>query len=181
MKKNLSYEVRDSRMLVQPGGLVEMTTSTVLFRKGEVSHTARMIEYWTKDGKHATLLTNNFDLPESDIIKIYDHRWQIELLFKQLKQNFPLKYFYGESVNAIESQIWVTLIANLLLTVVQKNVHRKWAFSSLVTAVRQMLMYYVDLFPFLEAPEQTWEAINARRCRPPTDGQLSMEFVLAYQ
>ena len=181
MKKNLSYEVRDSRMLVQPGGLVEMTTSTVLFRKGEVSHTARMIEYWTKDGKHATLLTNNFDLPESDIIKIYDHRWQIELLFKQLKQNFPLKYFYGESVNAIESQIWVTLIANLLLTVVQKNVRRKWAFSSLVTAVRQMLMYYVDLFPFLEAPEQTWEAINARRCRPPTDGQLSMEFVLAYQ
>ena len=70
----------------------------------------------------------------------------------------------------------MTLIANLLLTVVQKNVHRKWAFSSLVTAVRQMLMYYVDLFLFLEAPEQAWEAINARRCRPPTDGQLSMRF-----
>ena len=70
----------------------------------------------------------------------------------------------------------MTLTANLLLTVVKKNVHRKWAFSSLVTAVRQMLMYYVDLFLFLEAPEQAWEAINARRYRPPTDGQLSMGF-----
>lgn len=82
MKRNLSYEVRDSRTLVQPGGLVEMTASTVLFCKGEVSHTARMIEYWTKEGRHATLLTNNFELPESDIIEIYGHRWQIELLFK---------------------------------------------------------------------------------------------------
>ena len=54
---------------------------------------------------------------------IYNHRWQIELLFKQLKQNFPLKYFYGESVNAIQSQIWVTLIANLLLTVVRKQIN----------------------------------------------------------
>lgn len=176
MKKSLTYEVLDSRTLVHPEGLVEMTVSTVLFRKGEVSHTARMIEYWTKDGIHATLLTNNFDLQEAEIIEIYDHRWQIEQLFKQLKQNFPLKYFYGESVNAIESQIWVTLIANLLLTVVQRKVKRKWAFSNLVTAVRQMLMYYVDLFAFLEAPEQTWEAINARRCHPPAGGQLAIAF-----
>ena len=135
-----------------------------------------MIEYWDKDGKHATLLTNNFDLSEQEIIAIYDNRWQIELLFKQLKQNFPLKYFYGESVNAIESQIWVCLIANLLLTVVNRKVQRRWAFSNLVTAVRQMLMYYVDIFSFLENPEQTWELINARRCRPPEAKQLLIDF-----
>ena len=176
MKKSLTYEVLDSRTLVLPACLVEMAVSTVLFRKGEVAHTARMIEYRTEDGKHATLLTNNFDLTEADIIEIYNHRWQIEQLFKQLKQNFPLKYFYGESVNAIESQIWVTLIANLLLTVVQRRVRRKWAFSNLATAVRQMLMYYVDLFAFLEAPEQTWEAINARRCSPPVGGQFTIAF-----
>lgn len=114
-----------------------------------------MIEFWNEDGKHATLLTNNLDLAKQEIIDIYDNRWQIELLFKQLKQNFPLKYFYGESVNAIESQIWVCLIANLLLTVVNRMVKWRWAFSNLVTAVRQMLMYYVDIFSFLENPERT--------------------------
>ena len=48
-----------------------------------------------------------------DIIAIYKKRWQIETLFKQIKQNFPLRYFYGESANAIKIQIWITLIANL--------------------------------------------------------------------
>ena len=51
-----------------------------------------------------------------DIIAIYKRRWQIETLFKQIKQNFPLRYFYGESANAIKIQIWITLIANLLIT-----------------------------------------------------------------
>ena len=152
-----------------------MKVSTVRFRKREVAHTARMIEYWTADGRHATLLTNNFDMQEWDIVEFYARRWQIELLFKQLKQNFPLKYFYGESVNAIESQIWVSLTANLLLTVVRKRVRCRWAFSNLVTAVRQMLMYYVDIFAFLENPEQTWERINAGRCNSPT-GQLELPF-----
>lgn len=175
MKKKLVYETLSSIILVTPDGKAEMKVSTVRFRKGELTHDARMIEYWTSGGRNATLLTNNFDMQEWDIVEVYARRWQIELLFKQLKQNFPLKYFYGESVNAIESQIWVSLIANLLLTVVRKKVKRKWAFSNLVTAVRQMLMYYVDIFAFLENPERTWERINAGRCNSPT-GQLELPF-----
>ena len=89
MKKNLTFRILSSTTLVPPDGLVEMTVSRGQFAKDDVVHTARMIEYWNKDGKHATLLTNNFDLPEQEIIGIYDNRWQIELLFKQLKQNFP--------------------------------------------------------------------------------------------
>ena len=71
------------------------------------------------------LLTNNFELEPQEIIAIYKRRWQIETLFKQLKQNFPLKYFFGESVNAIQIQIWVALIANLLISIVQKQVQRR--------------------------------------------------------
>ena len=63
-----------------------------------------MIEYWTKDGKHTTLTTNNFDLPERETIDIYDNRWQMELLFKQPKLYFSLMCFYNESADAIESQ-----------------------------------------------------------------------------
>lgn len=75
-------------------------------------------------------------------------------LFKQIKQNFPLRYFYGESANAIKIQVWVTLIANLLLMVLQKRIKRKWSFSGLATMVRIMLMYYVNLYTFLEEPEK---------------------------
>ena len=91
-----------------------------------------------------------------DIIAIYRKRWEIELLFKLLKQNFPLKYFYGESANAIKIQIWVTLIANLLLMIIQKRIKRPWSFSGLATIVRIMLMYYVNCYTFLEEPEKDW-------------------------
>lgn len=91
-----------------------------------------------------------------DIIAIYRKRWEIELLFKQMKQNFPLKYFYGESANAIKIQIWVTLIANLLLMIIQKRIKRPWSFSGLATIVRIMLMYYVNCYTFLEEPEKDW-------------------------
>ena len=91
-----------------------------------------------------------------DIIAIYRKRLEIELLFKQLKQNFPLKYFYGESANAIKIQIWFTLIANLLLMIIQKRIKRPWSFSGLATIVRIMLMYYVNCYTFLEEPEKDW-------------------------
>jgi hypothetical protein len=136
----------------------------ICFSKEELCHLSRRIEYWDiEKRKTVVLLTNNFELHSENIIEIYHRRWQIETLFKQLKQNFPLKYFYGDSVNAIETQIWVTLIANLLLTLVKNRVKRKWSFSNLVTMIRQMLMYYVDIYRFLENPEKEWLSILKER------------------
>ena len=77
--------------------------------------------------KLVSLLTNDFDMSMETIVAIYRRRWQIESLFKQIKQNFPLRYFYGESANAIKIQIWVTLIANLLLSLLQSSLQRRWS------------------------------------------------------
>ena len=76
-----------------------------------------------------------------------------------MKQNFPLKYFYGESANAIKIRIWVTLIANLLLMVMQKGLKRQWSFSGLAAMVRITLMYYVDFHSLFNNPEKEWEII----------------------
>ncbi len=88
-------------------------------------------------------------------------------LFRQIKQNFPLRYFYGESANAIKIQVWVTLIANLLITLLQKGVSRSWSFSGLATIVRIMLMYYIDVQGFLEHPEKDWEEALAAMIESP--------------
>ena len=111
----------------------------------------------TRKHKLISLLTNDMDSAPEDIIAIYRQRWEIELLFKQIKQNFPLKYFYGESANAIKIQIWVTLIANLILMVMQRRLERKWSFSGLATMVRIALMYYVDFYNLFNNPEKDWE------------------------
>ena len=73
------------------------------------------------------------DSDPNEIIDIYRQRWEIELLFKQIKQNIPLKYFYGESENAIKIQIWVALIVYLLFMVMQRRLTRRWSFSGLAT------------------------------------------------
>lgn len=101
-------------------------------------------------------LTNLFEMRADLIAAIYKLRWQIELLFKQLKQNFPLKYILGDNENAIKIQIYCALIVNLLLTVVQKQLKRSWSFSNLVSFCRIHLFNYLHLMRFLENPEKDW-------------------------
>lgn len=101
-------------------------------------------------------LTNLFDLRADLIAGLYKIRWQIELLFKQLKQNFPLKYFLGDNENAIKIQIYCVLMVNLLLAVIKKKLKRSWAFSNLVSFCKIHLFNYINLMKFLENPEKDW-------------------------
>jgi hypothetical protein len=102
-------------------------------------------------------LTNLFEMRPDLIAAIYKLRWQIELVFKQLKQNFPLKYFLGDNENAIKTQIYCALIANLLMLVIKKTVKRKWAFSNLVSFCKIHLFNYIHLVRFLENPDKDWQ------------------------
>ena len=133
MKKKLSYEILVDCIHQKSQGVMEYREQIVVFRKGNINHIARIITYVDikkdKQPKPISLLTNDFDMPLETIVSIYRRRWQIESLFKQIKQNFPLRYFYGESANAIKIQIWVTLIANLLLSLLQSTLKRRWSFS----------------------------------------------------
>ncbi len=82
----------------------------------------RRIEFYDREHKqHYVFLSNLFEMRADLIAALYKLRWQIELLFNQLKQNFPLKYFLGDNENAIRIQIYCALIANLIMTVIQKN------------------------------------------------------------
>ena len=110
MKKNLKYEELSSVTYVHPSGLVTYTDKHIVFKKNELEHHARRVELWSNNTKKSVvLLTNNFEFSVEDIEEIYKRRWAIETLYKQIKQNFPLHFFYGDSVNAIQIQTWVVL------------------------------------------------------------------------
>lgn len=173
MKKNLNYEVLVDCMHQNPQGFMEYREQVVVFRKGDINQIARIITYVDikkgRQPKLISLLTNDFDMPLETIVAIYRRRWQIESLFKQIKQNFPLRYFYGESANAIKIQIWVTLIANLLLSVLQSTLQRHWSFSGLATMVRIVLMYYLHLEKFLNQPDADLNNMLAEASEPPPE------------
>ena len=118
----------------------------------------RKVRFYDRELKREfEFLTNLFDIRPDLIAALYKLRWQIELLFKQLKQNFPLKYFLGDNENAIKVQIYCTLIANLLMTVIQKTLKRSWAFSNLVSFCKIHLFNYIHLLNFLENPDKDWQ------------------------
>jgi len=135
----------------------------ILVTKDQADVLLRRIAYYHgQQDRTYIFLTNNYELAPDKIADIYKNRWQIESMFKRLKQNFPLKYFLGDSQNAIEIQIWVSLIAQLLLLVVQRKAQRRWAFSNMVGVIRYHLTSYIDLFSFLKDPDQSWRQLTTK-------------------
>ena len=164
MKKNLKYKVLSGVTYVSPKGLVTHKDERICFEKGDITHLSRRVEIWNeKSTKSVVLLTNNFEFSIDDIAEIYKRRWAIETLYKQLKQNYPLHFFYGDSVNAIQIQTWVVLIANLLCTILSRKIKRRVSFSQIVTMLRLTLMYYPDFISFMKNPESDELKIVAER------------------
>jgi hypothetical protein len=116
---------------------------------------ARLVRYYDQDNKREfAFITNNRTWEPYRVAEIYKKRWQIELLFKRLKQNMPLTYFLGDNENAIKIQIYCALIADLILKMATNGIKRKWAFSNLASIVRLHLMHYTSLRKFLEQPDK---------------------------
>ena len=164
LKDNASFtslEEINSDQCPDPGVLKDEWIDLPIRKNGRVIRNVlmRRIAYW--DDAHNRLLTFITNLKEEitadQVAALYKQRWQIELLFKQLKQNFPLKYFLGDNENAITIQIWCALISNLLLTIIRSQLKRAWSFSNLVSFSRVHLFNYIHLIRFLEEPEKDWQ------------------------
>lgn len=163
LKDNALYQAREEYDIPDEADSGVLKDEEIVLYYGDNKkqvHRALRIAYWDNANKRLfEFITNNFELAAEKIALIYKKRWQIELLFKQLKQNFPLKYFLGDNENAIEIQIWIAMLANLLITLVKGRVKRKWAFSNLVSVIRQQLMNYINIYDFLQDPEGSWRTI----------------------
>jgi hypothetical protein len=106
----------------------------------------RRVAWWDADKERDfEFITNDFELDAITIAQLYKYRWQIELFFKKLKQNFPLQYFVGDNQNAIEIQIWCALIALLLLSAIHSQQKSKIAFSVFVSIIRLHLFNYIAI------------------------------------
>lgn len=115
----------------------------------------RLVSFYdVEKNKSFYFLTNLFDLEPQQIADLYKMRWQVELLFKKIKQNFPLQYFYGESKNAVQIQIWCTLIVLLLVSVMKKALTKKWAFSNLISILQKHLFTYVKFKDFFDRMDE---------------------------
>jgi IS4 transposase len=110
--------------------------------------------YQDEQDRYYEFISNSLESTAEEIAFLYKKRWGIELLFKKMKQNFQLNYFYGENENAIRTQVWCTLIAQLLMTVIQKMATTKKAFSVVASLVRIHLISLLDVFDLLRSTKR---------------------------
>jgi hypothetical protein len=176
LRDNSVYKVLEEREInydENKGILKDEWVELPLRKNGQIigSTKLRRIEYWDiEQNRLIVCLSNITEMQPLEITEIYRCRWQIESLFKQLKQNFPLKYFLGDNENAITIQIWCTLIVNLLLTVIKQKIKRPWSFSNLVSFSRLHLFNHIHLLNFLENPDKDWIRNTAK---PPPELTLN--------
>lgn len=84
---------------------------------------ARLVGYFDKDlEREFRFLTNDFDLPAEEIAALYKRRWGVELFFKWIKQHLKIKRFWGQSENAVRTQIWIAICTYVMAQILKKNI-----------------------------------------------------------
>ena len=114
LKRNASYRLLERCSIKQKSGVTSDHRIEVSC-KGHPLRLRRIGYHDPNTGKHYKFLTNNFSLSAKTIADIHKERWQIELFFKEIKQNLHIKRFIGNSLNAVLTQIYSALTVYLLL------------------------------------------------------------------
>lgn len=117
--KRLYSSPKDKNAGIRADQTIRLTTYK---SKKDYPEKLRRISYVDKErNKRLVFLTNNFSIPAPVVAEIYKQRWQVELFFKWIKQHLRIKSFYGTSINAVKSQIWVALSIYLLVVIAKKK------------------------------------------------------------
>jgi len=169
MKKNCRHKVRECRKTNRTQGVMADQTIRLSGIKGRVYEgKLRKVSYRDqKTGQRYTFLTNRFDLAAKTICDIYKARWQVELFFKTMKQYLQVKKFLGTSVNAVTTQMWIALIAYLLLTMIRFQCKLSWSMPSIMAGLTMVLFANKELMDI-------WDCTPKERCVNIGMEQLSL-------
>ena len=118
-------------------------------------------------GKILIFLTNSFHLPAKDIAQLYKHRWKIELFFKWIKQHLKIKSFWGQSENAVKTQVWIAVSVYVLVAIAKKKFMLK---QSLYEILQILSISIFERMPINQLFQQT----QLQYFKELNDNQLKM-------
>lgn len=161
-KENAKYEVMREFDCSHAPEIQKDQIISLKYKEKRISRTVevRLVTYTDPvSGETLEFMTNLMGVDALTVALLYKNRWVIELFFKQIKQNFELKYFLSDSENGIRIQIWVALILNLLFTVLHKRIKEAEDFSTMVMVAAKNLCSFVSLEKFLMNSEEYFKGI----------------------
>lgn len=123
-KKNIKFKRLYSKLKDKENGIIFDQIGKLTTNKSSKSYPEkiRCIRYYNKDKKKTYVyLTNNLEIEAKTICLLYKKRWDIELFFKWIKQHLKIKVFWGESRNAVYTQIWIAICCYVLIAIIKKK------------------------------------------------------------
>lgn len=123
-KVNLQFRRLYSHPVDKSEGLVcdQTIVLTGVYSSTDYPEKLRRVRYRDpQSGKAFTFLTNNFTVPALTVAQLYKSRWQVELFFRWIKQHLRIKSFYGNSMNAVKSQVWIAISVYVLVAIIRKE------------------------------------------------------------
>jgi hypothetical protein len=169
-KRNLKAQRRYSRKVDRSTGLIcdQTVTLTGFYSQQGFPAPLRRVRYNdVETGKRLVFLSNNFVVPALTITQLYRQRWQIELFFKWIKQHLRIKAFFGESENAVKTQIWIAVSVYVLVAIIRKRLG--------LTASLYEILQILSLTMFERMPiNQLLSGAALAEAEPPLDNQLKL-------
>jgi len=149
LKKNAVYR-RVKRNSIREGGNIISDYEIIIPSLSEEITLRKIIVRDPNTKKRVTLLTNNLKWSAATVAGVYKERWQIEIFFKAIKQNLKIKRFYGNSKNAVMTQVWIALITYLLFYLLKaKSKISEMSFTNFISVIKTMLFQRVSLYDFV--------------------------------
>jgi hypothetical protein len=180
LKDNAKYEVEETlfekELPEKQAGVMSVEHIHLQYKEDKKPKTLclRKVTYRDEKGRTYQFISNNWDITAEEIALIYKYRWTIELVFKKLKQNFQLHFFYSESENGIKTQVWATLIAHLLLTVLIRKSKTDKAFSTVAALIRIHFISHLDLYWIIQNGRRSYRKRIKSKSKLPYAIQISL-------
>jgi hypothetical protein len=149
-KRNLNFCRISSKKVDKSTGVLcdQIIVLTGIKTSKLYSEKLRRIKFFdSENNKTLVFLTNNFFLSSLTIAELFHCRWEIELFFKWIKQHLRIKAFYGNSENAVKTQIWIAVTTYLLVAIIKKILKIE---LSLYTILQILSVTIVEKMPILQ-------------------------------
>lgn len=155
-KTNLACARISSRKVDKETGLRCDQTIKLTTYKSRKSYpkNLRRVKYYDKEqGKTYVFLTNNFEISAIEVAMLYKYRWQIELFFKWIKQHLKIKKFWGETENAVKTQIWIAICNYLLVAIIKKELKTEKSLYEILQIISVSIVDKIQLNQLLSETE----------------------------
>jgi len=159
-KRDLDFARRCAREVDKSSGLRSDNTIRLCGPKTSRLYPdpLRRISYYAADiDKRFVFLTNNFSLPALTIARLYKCRWQVELFFKWIKQYLRIKAFFGTSVNAVKTQVWIAVCVYVLVAIIKKELKINRSLGEILQILSISLF---EKTPLLQAFSLEWTQMH---------------------